>query len=199
VVAALLVAASAAQADRDGAQQLRALLREADVPLERGATPRAQSFSAAWQSFERYARLPAGTDGGDLVFETGVYESHYWGTSFEVAFTRRSGAANVHLVVHFPVAAFIAITRDLRAAPCLPGAGCLFACFFVGDDGLVPHPCKVVPRGTGGYRVGDMTLRKSQAGTTSRWIAAVESSPVFRGLLARSVRPDGFELWQESG
>ena len=65
----------------------------------------------------------------------------------------------VHLVVHFPVAAFIAIRRNLRAEPCLAGAGCVFRCFFSGDDALVPHPCRVVPRGAGGYPVGDMTLR----------------------------------------
>jgi len=95
----------------------------------------------------------------------------------------------VHFVVHFPVAAYTSITRDLRAIPCVPGAACTFRCFFRGDDSLVPHPCRLAD---GGYRVGDMRL----SGTRSTpWIAAVESSPVFRALLARHVRAVGYELW----
>jgi hypothetical protein len=48
-----------------------------------------------------------------------------------------------------------------------------------------------------------MTLRASQTGggdaavQRRRWTSRVESSPVFRALLARHVRPDGFEVWQD--
>jgi hypothetical protein len=48
-----------------------------------------------------------------------------------------------------------------------------------------------------------MTLRASQTGggdvtvQRARWIEGVEASPVFRALLARHVRPDGYEVWQE--
>jgi hypothetical protein len=113
------------------------------------------------------------------------------------------GLQQVHLVVHFPVAAFIAITRTLRAAPCLSGADCAFRCFFA-NAALVPKPCRVVAPGAAGYRVDDMTLWASQTGGNgkpaqrARWVEGVESSPVFRALLARRVRPDGYEVWQES-
>jgi hypothetical protein len=168
------------------------------VPLERGQHPSAASFHAAWTAFQRFARLPAERRGGDLLFEFGVFESRDYGTSFEVELTRRyADVRQVHLMVHFPVAAFIAITRDLRATPCLPGGGCTFRCFFAGDDGLVPHPCRIVPGGASGYRIGDMTLRASQAGGRARWLRGVASSPVFAALFARHVRPDGYEVWQE--
>ena len=198
------------------ATRLRALLAAAHVPVGRGKTPAASSFSAAWATFQRFARIPvdrrdlSGDEpNDDLLFEFGVFESNFWGTSFEVEFTRQYGMASgdlqqVHLVVHFPVAAFIAITRNLRATPCLRGAGCVFSCFFAGNDVLVPHPCRVVAQGTGGYRVGDMTLWASQTAgsdvSTQRmhWNEGVESSPVFRALLSRHIRPDGYEVWQES-
>src|SRR5262249_29738684 len=86
-----------------------------------------------------------------------------------------------------------------RATPCLAGDSCEFRCFFAGDDALVPHPCKIAPPGTGSYRIGDMTLRASQTGGRARWIDGVESSPVFQALLARHVRPDGYEVWREKG
>jgi hypothetical protein len=122
-----------------------------------------------------------------LLFEFGVFESHYWGTSFEVVLV----SGRVHFVVHFPVAAYVSITRDLRAMPCVPGAACTFRCFFRGDDSLVPHPCRVADVG---YRVADMRLSESRS---TSWIAAVESSPVFRVLLTRHVRAVGYELWAE--
>jgi hypothetical protein len=167
------------------AAELRALLVGAQVPLARGATAPASSFPAAWTAFQQFAR-----DGGPntvLRFEFGVFESHFWGTSFEVQLQSRQ----VHLVVHFPVAAYLAITRNLRATPCVPGSGCVFRCFFTGDDGLVPHACRVA---ADGYRVGDMTLTGRQI---TAWIAGVASSPVVRALLARHVRPVGFEVWTE--
>jgi hypothetical protein len=182
VVAMTLVAPASGGGADPSAARLRALLAGADVPLDRAKTPTVGSFPAAWTAFQSFARSaePSG-----LFFEFGVFESHYWGTSFEIVL--RSGP--VHLVVHFPVAAYIAITRDLRATPCVPGAGCAFRCFFTGDDGLVPHPCRVT---AGGYRAGDMTLSGRRS---TPWIAGVESSPVFRALLARHVRPVGFEVW----
>ena len=166
-----------------GVAELRALLVAAHVPLARAATPAAPSFPAAWTAFQRFAR--DGEPNDELRFEFGVFESHFWGTSFEVELTSRQ----VHLVVHFPVAAYIDITRNLRATPCVPGAGCAFRCFFTGDDALVPRPCRVTPEG---YRVGDMTLSERRS---TPWIAGVESSPVFRALLAQQIRPDGFEVW----
>ena len=198
------------------ATRLRALLAQAQVPVGRGTTPAAPSFPAAWRAFQRFARIPVdGRDlsgdepNDDLLFEFGVFESNFWGTSFEVEFTRQYGMASgdlqqVHLVVHFPVAAYIAITRNLRATPCLRGAACDFSCFFAGNDALVPHPCRVVAQGTGGYRVGDMTLWASQttggdaSAQRTHWVDGVESSPVFRALLSSHVRPDGYEVWQES-
>lgn len=198
-----------------GATRLRALLLGAHVPVGRGKTPAAPSFPDAWVVFQRFARIPVDRHelGGnqpddDLLYEFGVFESNFWGTSFEVEFTRQyamasGGLQQVHLLVHFPVAAFIAITRGLRATPCLAGDGCAFRCFFAGGA-LVPQPCRVVARGTNGYRVGDMTLWASQTGGSdvsaqrTRWITSIESSPVFRALLSRRVRPDGFEVWQES-
>ena len=217
-LAAVVTLLGAAHADASmpseaGAARLRALLVSAGVQLARGKHQSPASFPAAWKTFQRFAVIPveSGAPGGkpddDLLFEFGVFESNFYGTSFEVELTRQYERANgglqqVHLLVHFPVNAFISITRSLRAAPCLPGSGCSFRCFFAGDA-LVPHPCRVVPRETGGYRVGDMTLRASQTGggdlTTQRrrWIDGVETSPVFRALLARHVRPDGFEVWQE--
>jgi hypothetical protein len=198
------------------AARLRGLLAAAHVPVRRGTTPAVASFPEAWKAFRRFARIPvdrrdlSGDEpNDDLLFEFGVFESHYWGTSFELELSRQYAMASgdlqqVHLVVHFPVAAFIAITRNLEATPCLPGSGCVFSCFFAGDDALVPHRCRVVAHETGGYRVGDMTLWASQTGGSdastqrSHWIAGVESSPVFRALLSRHVRPDGFEVWQDS-
>ena len=198
------------------AARLRAMLAEAHVPVGRGTTPAAPSFPAAWRAFQRFALisvdrrdLSGEEPNDDLLFEFGVFESNFWGTSFEVEFTRQYGMASgdlqqVHLVVHFPAAAFIAITRSLRATPCLLGAGCIFSCFFAGNDALVPHPCRVVAQGTGGYRVGDMTLWASQtaggdaSADRTNWVEGVESSPVFRALLSRHVRPDGYEVWQES-
>ena len=192
---AILAAAGVAGAS-PSAGELRALLVGAGVPLERGSTPTAASFPAAWTTFRRFA--PVCGPGGDIVYEFGVFESKDYGTSFEVELTRRyADRRQVHLLVHFPVAAFIAITRKLRATPCLAGDGCVFRCFFASDDALVPHPCKIASRDTGGYRIGDMTLRASQTGGRARWIDGVESSPVFRALLSRHVRPDGYEVWQE--
>src|SRR5262249_36873818 len=158
-------------------------LADAHVPLARGTTPTVASFPASWAAFQRFARSGGAND--ELLFGFGVYGSHYWGTSFEVELT----SGHVHLVVHFPVAAYIAITRNLRATPCVPGAGCAFRCFFTGDDGLVPRACRVTP---GGYRVGSMTLSETR---NAPWISAVESSPVFTALLARHVRPVGYEVW----
>ena len=49
-----------------------------------------------------------------------------------------------------------------------------------------------------------MTLWASQTAgsdvSTQRihWIEGIESSPVFRALLSRHVRPNGYEVWQES-
>jgi hypothetical protein len=182
VVATTLVAPASGGGTDPSAARLRALLAGAHVPLDRAKTPTVVSFPAAWSAFQRFARS---TKPNDLFFEFGVFESHYWGTSFEIVL--RSG--QVHLVVHFPVAAYIAITRNLKAAPCLPGAGCAFRCFFTGDDGLVARPCRVT---ADGYRVGDMTL---SGRTSTPWVAGVESSPVFRALLARHVRPVGYEVW----
>jgi hypothetical protein len=197
LAAAVAILASTGSASASpSAGELRARLVGAGVPLERGATPSAASFRAAWATFKRFAQ--AGERGGDLVYEFGVFESKDYGTSFEVELTRRySDRRQVHLLVHFPVAAFIAITRNLRAAPCLAGGGCVFRCFFAGDDALVPHPCAIAPPGTAGYRIGDMTLRASQTGGRARWIERVESSPIFRELLSHHVRPDGYEVWQE--
>ncbi len=187
VLAAATVVASAPGAGAgSGAQRLRSLLAGAHVSLDRGKTPTASSFPAAWAAFRRFARTD-GERGAGLFYEFGVFESHFWGTSFEVVL--RSG--QVHLVVHFPVAAYVAITHNLRAAPCLPGAGCAFRCFFAGDNSLVPRACRV---SGDGYRVGDMTLSERRL---TPWVSGVESSPVFRGLLARHVRPDGFEVWAE--
>jgi hypothetical protein len=205
--------ADAATPSAAGAARLRALLVTSGVPLVRGQTPPARSFPAAWRTFRRFTLIPApggnpsGNTADDLLFEFGVFESNFYGTSFEVELTRQYETASgelqqVHLLVHFPVNAFISITRSLRATPCLAGDGCSFRCFFAGDV-LVPHPCRVVPRETAGYRVGDMTLRASQTGggdlaaQRRRWVEGVEASPVFRALLARHVRPDGFEVWQE--
>jgi hypothetical protein len=205
--------ADASMPSAGGAARLRGLLVEAGVPLVRGQTPAAASFPAAWRTFRRFALIPvessapSGKSDDDLLFEFGVFESNFYGTSFEVELTRQydtasGGLQQVHLLVHFPVNAFISITRTLRATPCLPGAGCSFRCFFAGDV-LVPHPCRVVPREAAGYRVGDMTLRASQTGggdvatQRGRWVDGVESSPVFRALLARHVRPDGYQVWQE--
>jgi hypothetical protein len=194
LVAALAVAGAASASP--GAGELRELLIGAGVPLERGSPQTPASFPAAWTTFKRFA--PAGGIGGDLVYEFGVFESKDYGTSFEVELTRRyPDRRQVHLLVHFPVAAFIAIMRNLRATPCLAGHGCVFRCFYAGDEALVPHPCEIASRGTGGYRIGDMTLRASQDGGRARWVESVESSPVFRALLARRVRPDGYEVWQE--
>jgi hypothetical protein len=179
-----------------GAVRLQALLGAAKVPVGRGKNPAASTFPAAWAAFKRFAR----ERDGELVYGFGVFESQYYGTSFEVELTR--GA--VHLVVHFPVAAYTAITRGLRAMPCVAGGGCMFRCFFVGDDALVPKPCSVVPGGAGGYRPSVMTLRASETGGSDasaqrrRWIAAVGSSPVFWALLFRHVRPDGYDVWQAS-
>jgi hypothetical protein len=193
-LAAFVIATCASGAGGEAsATQLRALLARGDVSIDRGTMPPASAFPAAWKTFQRFTRMPDGRHGSGLLFEYGVFESHFWGTSFEVELTRE----RVHLLVHFPVAAFISITRNLRAAPCLPGGDCDFRCFFAGDDALVPHPCRVVPQTAGGYRVGDMTLSGPEAGGRTRWIKAVESSPVFRALLTRHVRPDGFEVWQE--
>jgi hypothetical protein len=181
---------------------LRALLAGAGVPLARGTAQKVASFPLAWRTFQRFIRIPAGGRDADLIFEFGVFESHLYGTSFQVELTRQYALPNgalqrVHFVVHFPVAAYIAVTRSLRAAPCLPGEGCVFRCFFAGDDVLVPHPCRIVPRGAFGYPIGDMTLRASQAGGAERWLGDVESSPVLEALLSRHVRPDGYEVWQE--
>jgi hypothetical protein len=197
LAAAVAILGSAGGASASpSAGTLRALLVGAGVPLERGSTQTAASFPAAWTTFRRFA--PLGGAGGDLVYEFGVFESKDYGTSFEIELTRRySDRREVHLLVHFPVAAFIAITRSLRATPCLAGEGCVFRCFFAGDDALVPHPCKLTPRGAGGYQIGDMTLRASQTGGRARWVEGVASSPVFGALLARHVRPDGYEVWQE--
>jgi hypothetical protein len=195
VVVAILVVAGDASAS-PSAGELRGLLVGAGIPLERGSTETPASFPAAWTAFKRFALV--GGAGGDLVYEFGVFESKDYGTSFEIELTRRySDRRQVHLLVHFPVAAFIAITRNLRAAPCLAGDSCVFRCFFAGDDALVPHPCKIAPRGAGGYRIGDMTLRASQTGGRARWVTGVQSSPVFGALLAHHVRPDGYEVWQE--
>jgi hypothetical protein len=198
------------------AARLKALLAAAQVPVGRDKTPAAPSFPAAWSAFQRFARIPvdrhdlsSDEPNDDLLFEFGVFESNFWGTSFEVELTRQYGMASgdlqqVHLVVHFPVAAFIAIARSLRATPCLPDAHCAFGCFFADDDALVPHACKVVPDDAGGYRVRDMTLWASQTagGDESaqrvHWIEGVESSPVFRALLAHHVGPTGYEVWQDS-
>jgi hypothetical protein len=225
-VVALLGAAGGAQARATaagsapvhlgaGAARLHAMLAAARVPVGRGKAPTTRSFPAAWTTFQRFARIPADrrdpsgrARDDDLLFEFGVFESNLYGTSFEVELTRQYETASgdlqqVHLVVHFPVTAFIAITRSLRATPCVPGERCVFRCFFAGDDALVPHPCRVVARKAGGYRVGDMTLRASQTGggrvsaRRTHWIDGVESSPVFRALLSRHVRPDGYEVWQE--
>src|SRR4051812_35408114 len=57
--------------------RLRALLIAAHVPLAGGAPPAASSFPAAWTAFQRFART--GPD-GELLFEFGVFESHFWGT-----------------------------------------------------------------------------------------------------------------------
>jgi len=196
IAAGAILASAAGASASPSAGDLRALLAGAGVPLQRGSTQTATSFPAAWTTFRRFA--PLGGPGGDLVYEVGVFESKDYGTSFEIELTRRyADRRQVHLLVHFPVAAFIAITRNLRAAPCLAGDGCVFRCFFAGDDALVPHPCKLAPRGTRAYRIGDMTLRASQSGGRDRWIEGVESSPVFRALLSRHVRPDGYEVWQE--
>jgi hypothetical protein len=193
-VATLALAGGASASPSAG--ELRGLLVSAGVPLERGSAQTPASFPAAWTAFRRFA--PLGGVGGDLVYEFGVFESRDYGTSFEIELTRRySDRRQVHLLVHFPVAAFIAITRNLRATPCLAGDGCVFKCFFAGDDALVPRACKIAPRGKRGYRIGDMTLRASQTGGRARWIEGVESSPVFRALVSRHVRPDGFEVWQE--
>ena len=183
---ALAGAAQAGRADRQsqGAAELRALLAAAHVPLARGATPTASSFPAAWSAFQRFVQ--EGNPRG-LLFEFGVFESHFWGTSFEVVLM----SGGVHFVVHFPVAAYVSITRDLRATPCVPGAACSFRCVFRGDDSLVQHPCRLAPAG---YRVGGMSLAASRS---TPWIAAVESSPVFRALLARHVRAVGYEVWAE--
>jgi hypothetical protein len=194
--AVAILAAGGAASALPRAGDLRALLTGAGILLARGSPQTAASFPAAWATFKRFA--PSGGPGGDLVYEFGVFESKDYGTSFEVELTRRySDERQVHLLVHFPVAAFISITQGLRAAPCLAGDGCVFRCFYAGDEALVPHPCKIAPRGTSGYRIGDMTLRASQTGGSARWIDGVESSPVFRALLSRRVRPDGFEVWQE--
>jgi hypothetical protein len=193
---ALLGARDAGTAAPGGAVRLQALLAAADVPVGRGKNPAATTFPAAWAAFERFAR----ERDAELVYGFGVFESRYYGTSFEVELTR----GGVHLVVHFPVAAYITITRRLRAMPCVAGGGCMFRCFFVGDDALVPKPCSLVPGGAGGYRPSDMTLRASETGGSdasaqrTHWIAAVSSSPVFRALLSRHVRPDGYEIWQDS-
>jgi hypothetical protein len=187
VLAAIVLVTPASGGGADpGAARLRALLADAHVSVDRGTTPTVASFPSAWAAFQRFARTGARSN-SPLLFEFGVFESRFWGTSFEVVL--KSGP--VHLVVHFPVAAYIAITRDLRATPCLPGKGCAFSCFFTGDDGLIPRACRVAPDG---YRVGDMTLSGRRITT---WIAGVESSPVFRALLARHVRPVGFEVWAE--
>jgi hypothetical protein len=182
--AALFAAAQTGRADRpaQNVADLRALLVAAHVPLTRGSTATASSFPAAWSAFRRFVQegKPEG-----LLFEFGVFESHFWGTSFEVVLV----SGRVHFVVHFPVAAYVAITRDLRAMPCVPGAGCSFRCFFRGDDGLVPHPCRLAEAG---YRIGDMRLSEFRS---TPWIADVQSSPVFRALLARHVRTVGYELW----
>jgi hypothetical protein len=183
MVAAVVVVACPSARAAGPAAELRALLVTAHVPLARGATAPASSFPAAWTAFQQFAR-----DGGphaSLRFEFGVFESHFWGTSFELQLQSR----HVHLVVHFPVVAYLAITRNLRATPCVPGAGCSFRCFFRGDDGLVPRACRVT---ADGYRVGDMTLSGNRI---TPWVAGVAASPVFRALLARQVRPVGFEVW----
>ena len=186
MLATAVVLAAAASSDRgapDGAAELRASLTAAGVPLARGATPAASSFQATWRAFQSFAR--ARKSNADLLFEFGVFESRFWGTSFEIVLT----SGEVHLVVHFPVAAYIAITRNLRATPCVSGAGCAFRCFFTGDDSLVPRACRVTIEG---YRVGDMRLAEQRS---APWITAVESSPVFRALLSRRFRPVGFEVW----
>jgi len=189
VALSITLVASAHGGSAPSAAGLRTLLAGAHVPLSRGATQTVASFPAAWAAFQRFARLD-NDPSDDVRYEFGVFESKFWGTSFEVALTRGHAGKQVHLVVHFPVAAYVAITRNLRATPCLPGAGCAFRCFFVGDDALVSHPCRVT---SGGYRVGDMTLSGRRI---TPWAAAVESSPVFRGLLTRHVRPDGYEVWE---
>jgi hypothetical protein len=197
-----------------GATHLRALLSAAHVPVGRGKKPSAASFLVAWTAFQRFARLAVDRDdlsgdepNDDLLYEFGVYESTYWGTSFEVDFTRQFATANgdiqqVHLVVHFPVTAFVPIAGDLRATPCVPGSGCVFGCFFTDDDALVPKTCRLVPKG--GYRVKDMTLWASESGgegaeaQRADWARAIESSPVFRALISRRIPPVGYEIWQDS-
>jgi len=197
------------------ATRLRALLVAAHVPIGRGKSPTAASFPAAWTVFQRFGRLPVDSHDlsgeqpdDDLLYEFGVFESNFYGTSFEVELTRQYELAGgdiqqVHLVVHFPVAAYIAITRHLRATTCVPGS-CAFRCFFADDDAIVPHPCRLVSQRARGYRVNDMTLWASQtsgddvSAQRANWIQGVASSPVFRGLLLRQVRPDGYEVWQES-
>lgn len=224
-VAALVIAGCGGEGSRTGqpaamhvpasAARLRALLASAHVPVGRGKAPTAGSFPAAWAVFRHFGRIPVDSHdlsgdqpNDDLLFEFGVFESNYYGTSFEVELTRQYGMASgdlqqVHLVVHFPVRAYIAITRGLRATTCVPGGSCVFRCFFADDDAFVPRPCRVVRQGAVGYRVKDMTLRASQSGgdlsaQRTDWIEGVDSSPVFRALLARHVRPDGYDVWQES-
>jgi hypothetical protein len=195
--------------------RLRALLAAAHVPLGRGKHPPASSFAAAWAAFRRFAQLPVDRNdlarsepNDDLRFELGVVETTLWGTSLELDLTRQYELASgdiqaAHLIVHFPASAFVPLTRDLGASPCVPGADCVFGCFFADDAVLVPHPCRLVPHGARGYRVRDFTFRASQTDVAAdeqhaRWIRDVGSFVAFRRLLARHVRPDGFEVRQAS-
>jgi hypothetical protein len=197
------------------AATLRALLAAAHVPLGRGKHPQASSFVAAWAAFQRFELIPVdqhdlsgNQPNDDLLFELGVLETTLWGTSLELDLARQYALAGgdlqqAHLIVHFPATAFVPLTRGLRATPCVPGKGCAFGCFFADDAVIVPHPCQLVPRGAGGYRVRDFTLRASQTDAPTseqhaRWITEVDSFAAFRRLLTRHVRPDGFEVRQAS-
>ena len=188
------------------ATRLRPLLAQAQVPVGRGTTPAAPSFPAAWRAFQRFARIPvdrrdlSGDEpNDDLRFEFGVFESNFWGTSFEVELTRQYGTASGDLHRFTSSCTF----RWRPTSPSHATSGHTvptrrrlhLQLFFAGNDALVPHPCRVVAQGTGGYRVGDMTLWASQAAggdasaQRTHWVNGVESSPVFRAPLSSHVRP----------
>ncbi len=199
--------------------RLRALLRERNVAVGVRSPQPSRSFSAAWSAFKRFTSIrvdPSDLDSelpnDDLLYEFGVFDfGSKWGRTFELSFVRQYATADgdlqqVHLVAHFPPAAFADIQHRLRAVACSEGSHCAADCYFEGNDNVIGTPCVVASRagGSPGRRVKSVVLWAAATGTDEpdtqrrRWIEFVEGSPAFAYVLAHRLRLIGYEVWQES-
>lgn len=188
----------------DTAPRLEALLAANHVrPL--AAHP--GTLEQAWRAFRRFAALPVARDqlqpdptSDQLLLEVGVFAG-----TFDVDLVRQflmkdGDIQQLHLDAHFPAARFPPLRDSIHDSGCLLGGQrCPTRCFFVGLRDLVGSKCMLSTGRPNGWRaLQSFLVWSDDAGGRDRWVAFLDSWPLFQRILAEAGEPLGYDVWRDS-